>query len=68
MTVHLIPTDSAYIPGVPAVEGDYEDDVAAELLSYHPAAFVVAPPVKPAKGPAQPASAETPSDSTETEE
>jgi len=68
MTVHLIPTDSAFIPGVPAVEGDYEDETAAELLAWSPPAFVVAPIRKPVKGPAQAPSAETPSDSSETEE
>ena len=67
-TVHLEPTDSAYIPGVPAVPMDVTEEEAAELLAWSPPAFVVAPPRKPAKGPAQSASAASPSDSTETEE
>ena len=66
-TIHLIPTTPTtgyYIPNVPAVEGDYPADVAAELLSWSPPAFVIA---EPEKDPAPAPSAETPADSTVTE-
>lgn len=66
-TVHLEPTGSAYIPGVPAVPMDLPEDEAAELLAWSPPAFVVAPK-KPAKEPAPAPSAETPADSTVTED
>jgi hypothetical protein len=64
--VHLEPVEGNYIGGVPAVPMDVTEAEAAELLAWSPPAFVVAPPVKPAKEPAHPASA--PADSTETEE
>lgn len=37
--IHLVPTDGAFIPGVPAVECDVPEDRARELLRYRPAAF-----------------------------
>lgn len=37
--IHLVPTGSHYIPGVPAVEMDVTAERAAELLAYRPAAF-----------------------------
>jgi hypothetical protein len=41
-TVRLVPTGTAYIPGVPAVECEVDEERAAELLSYNPPAFVLA--------------------------
>jgi hypothetical protein len=64
-TVHLAPTGSAYIGGVPAVEGDYPAERAAELLAYFPPAFVIAEPAK--EPPPTPSDPEPPADPTGTE-
>lgn len=43
MTRHLRPTNDAFIPGVPAVEQDVDDEEAERLLSFFPPAFTEAP-------------------------
>lgn len=59
-TVRLVPTGTAYIPGVPAVECEVSAEEAERLLAYRPAAFTragaapVATTVPPA-APAEPA-------------
>lgn len=61
--VHLVPTGTAYIPGVPAVECDVDEETAADLLAYSPPAFTVAK--RPARTPApETPSADTPTDPT----
>lgn len=42
--VRLIPTGQAFIPGIPAVEQEVDQDTADALLAYQPPAFIVAPP------------------------
>jgi hypothetical protein len=42
--VRVLPVPGWYIPGVPDLPQDVEPEVAAELLSYTPAAFVLDEP------------------------
>jgi hypothetical protein len=47
-TVHLYPTNDAFIPGEPATERDVPAEEAKALLAYQPPAYTTSPPGEPA--------------------
>jgi len=51
MSKHLWPVDGAFVSGVPAIEQDVDDELAAELLAHTPPAFTLERPAgaKPPK-------------------
>ena len=52
--VRLYPTNDAFIPGVPAVEQEVDEEEAERLLSFTPPAFATEVPVAE-EPPAEPA-------------
>jgi len=58
-TVHVYPTGTAFINGVPAVEQEVDEDTARVWLAHQPPAFTTDPPQAGATGTTTEAGRET---------